>query len=97
MTVLSDSLYLDMTSYGMLDYTSSTTVQDAYNLTSSRAADEIVNVAIYPAAGQRSDGVADQRLGRAPDDPFRSHIDLGHLGGRPTVPTRHSITTPWRC
>lgn len=44
--VLSNSLYLDMTSYRMLEYTSATTVQDAYNLTNPRPADEIVNVAI---------------------------------------------------
>jgi len=44
--VLSDSLYLDMTSYRMLEYTSATTVQDAYDMTSWRQADEIVNVAI---------------------------------------------------
>lgn len=46
MAVLSDSLYLDMTSYRMLDYTPATTVQDAYDLTGWRPADEIVNVAI---------------------------------------------------
>ena len=46
MAVLSDSLYLDMTSYRMLEYTSATTVQEAYDLTGWRAADEIVNVAI---------------------------------------------------
>ncbi len=50
MAVLSDSLYLDMTSYGMLDYTSATLVQDAYGMGVSGVdygpAYETVNVAI---------------------------------------------------
>ncbi len=71
MAVLSDSLYLDMTSYRMLDYTPATTVQDAYGIT-SRPADEIVNVAITLPRANDPTALLISELGHAPDDAGRS-------------------------